>query len=217
MDVFALSMGIELLENGAIDPSSIVVFPSLIRVSYRLTYDEVDEMLEEGIGYSEEWELGALLSLATRRRLYRVKNGSAEGLVPKPIPQRTISISSNENAIDGIKITVDVSVSHNAGKNQTASADVSNAEQSQAPSLAQPVSSAFLLVTETMILAGEALGRWKVLQDEIWEEKRPKNGEHVFWNNIRLPFRTQRKPGRLNCHIVLCCPVVLSSTFCSRV
>ena len=194
-DVYAVSMGIEVLEDGAVDPSSIVIFPSLINVMYRLTYDEVDEMLEEGIGYKEEWELGTLLSIATKRRKYRIINGSSEGFVPTPIPQKTISISQDENAPDGINIKVDVSVSHNAGKNQTVGAEESSKMTGNLKSsMAQPVSSAFVLVTETMILAGEALGRWKVLQDEIWEKNADSN-DIKFRNSLRLPFRTQRKPG----------------------
>jgi len=85
-DVCALSLGVELNDDGSIDKSSLVVTPSLIRVAYRLSYDEVDEMLEEGIAYNEEWQLGALLSAATKRRAYRVRNGSQEGVVPNPVP-----------------------------------------------------------------------------------------------------------------------------------
>ena len=85
-DVCALSMGVELNDDGSIDKSSLVVTPSLIRVAYRLSYDEVDEMLEEGIAYNEEWQLGALLAAATKRREFRVRNGSLEGVVPNPVP-----------------------------------------------------------------------------------------------------------------------------------
>jgi len=85
-DVCALSLGVELNDDGSINKSSLVVTPSLIRVAYRLSYDEVDEMLEEGIAYNEEWQLGALLAAATKRRSYRVRNGSQEGLVPNPVP-----------------------------------------------------------------------------------------------------------------------------------
>lgn len=85
-DVCALSLGVELNDDGSIDKSSLVVTPSLIRVTYRLSYEEVDEMLEEGIAYNEEWQLGALLAAAIKRRAYRVRNGSQEGLVPNPVP-----------------------------------------------------------------------------------------------------------------------------------
>jgi hypothetical protein len=195
-DAHALSLGIELHDGGSINASSIVVFPSLIRVSYRLTYDEVDEMLEEGIGYQEEWELGGLLSLATKRRQYRIAHGSSEGFVPTPIPQNTISIGHDENAPDGISINVTVQVSHNAGKNQTEGAEAgSNDDDNPESACAAPVSSAFTLVTETMILAGEAIGRWKLLQDKILEEKITNGSTDSPRNTLRLPFRTQRKPG----------------------
>lgn len=76
----ALSLGVCLSEDGSIDVSSIIVASSKVRVTYRLTYDDVDEMLGDGIGYNEEWELGALYKAALLRRDYRIQNGSAEGL-----------------------------------------------------------------------------------------------------------------------------------------
>ena len=89
-DVCALSLGVELNDDGSIDQSSLIVTPSLIRVDYRLSYDDVDEMLEEGIGYSEEWQLGALLVAATKRREFRVRHGSLEGVVPNPVPYGSV-------------------------------------------------------------------------------------------------------------------------------
>lgn len=189
-DSNALSLGVDLLDDGSIDDSSVIVTPSLISVSYRLTYDEVDEMLEEGIGYSEEWELGALLSSATKRRQYRIDQGSSEGFVQNPIPQKEISISADTDALDGIKVEVSVKATHNAGANQTSGAMVGDAFQKFTTEVVEPVSSAFTLVTETMILAGEAIGRWKVIEDQA-KEKEP---EGPFKNEVRLPFRTQRKP-----------------------
>lgn len=193
-DAYALSLCVELLEDGSIDVASIGVFPSLIQVSYRLTYDEVDEMLEEGIGYNEEWELGALLDAATRRRQYRINHGSSEGFIPNPIPQPTLSISPDENSPDGVAISLSVQVSHNAGANQTAAADSESSNPSS--SFAIPVSSASTLVTEIMILAGEAIGRWKLQQDLKGSNQEQVNGCPVLLNELRLPFRTQKKPGK---------------------
>jgi hypothetical protein len=189
----ALSMAVELNDDGSVDPSSIMVTPSLIRVSYRLTYEEVDEMLEEGIGYSEEWELGALLHAATKRRAFRIACGSTEGVVPNPIPFSSISTYPDKYAPDGIGISHNIELSHNSGKNQSAGAeDASCDEESDASPT--PVSSAYLLVTETMILAGEAAGRWKALVDRKGERV---NGEGAsFANPLRMAFRTQPKPGR---------------------
>jgi hypothetical protein len=188
-DACALSMGVELNDDGSIDASTITFTTSVIRVSYRLTYDDVDEMLEEGIGYSEEWELGALLSAAIKRRQYRIGRGSSEGLVPTPVPFSSVSINHNKSAPDGIGISVNVQVSHNAGKNRTTETE-STSEDKNASVFTEPASSANLLVTEAMIMAGEALGRWKMRLDK--EDEQVDEGGV---NQLRLPFRTQPAPG----------------------
>jgi RNB domain len=192
-DACALSLAVELNDDGSIDESTLMITPSLIRVSYRLTYEEVDEMLEEGIGYSEEWELGMLLAKATTRRNYRIGLGSTEGFVPRPIPQRSIRISSDESCPDGVKIDVTVEATHNSGLNGTSGAEVSD-EKDRLGHLVEPVSSAFTLVTETMILAGEAIGKWKLLQEGSWANGDNEAGS--FRNELRLPFRVQRNPGQ---------------------
>lgn len=166
-DACALSMRVALNDDGSLDESSLLITPSLIRVDYRLTYDDVDEMLAEGIGYREEWELGALLTAAVKRRKYRIASGSIEGLVPNPIPQGQISVFPNATAPDGMGIAVSVQVTHNAGRNHST-------DGSAASSNIEPVSSAYTLVTEAMILAGEGLGRWNP--------------------DVRLPFRAQVPP-----------------------
>jgi RNB domain len=186
-DVRALSLGVEIHHDGSINESSIIVTPSLIRVSYRLTYDEVDEMLEEGIGYNEEWEIGSLLMAAKQRRAFRIRNGSSEGIVPKPIPSCSVSIRSDENEPDSIGIAIKIEVSHNASINKTSVVE----HNTNTVTYEDPASSAYLLVTEAMILAGEAIGVWKRVQDQ----KRNNNTENDFQNAIRLPFRTQSPPG----------------------
>lgn len=191
-DVCALSLGVELNDDGSIDESSLVVTPSLIRVSYRLTYDDVNEMLEEGIAYSEEWELGTLLMAATKRREFRIRNGSTEGMVPNPVPFAAVSIFPDKEAPDSVGISVNVEVSHNAANNKTATAEV-DTDASSIAVLAEPVSAAYLLVTEAMILAGEALGRWKGVVDT---EEDSSTEESDYENCLRLPFRTQREPGK---------------------
>jgi hypothetical protein len=209
-DACALSLGVELNSDGSIDASTITFTPSTIRVSYRLTYDDVDEMLEEGIGYSEEWELGALLDVASKRRNYRIRNGSTEGLVPNPVPYSSVSMFPDKSAPDAIGISINVQVSHNAGKNRTAEAD-SGGSDADSSVLVEPSSSANLLVTEAMIMAGEALGRWKMRLDE---EEEKQGGEGAV-NQIRLPFRTQPQPGNFPCALILCeslCECTLSFT-----
>ena len=144
-DVFALSLGVVLREDGSIDESTLDVTSSVVRVTYRLTYDDVDEMLEDGVGYDEEWPLGALYTAASLRRKYRINNGSSEGLVPTQIPQFSMSTFPDRNAPDGIGISADIQVSHNSGKNQ--SAVVESMFASNPPSYEAPVSSASTLVT----------------------------------------------------------------------
>ena len=61
-DSYALSLGVEIHDDGSIDENSIIVTPSIIKVDYRLTYDEVDEMLEMGIGFFEGWLLHCIVS-----------------------------------------------------------------------------------------------------------------------------------------------------------
>jgi hypothetical protein len=191
-DVNALSIGIGLNPDGSIDSSSLVLTPSLIRVSYRLSYDEVDEMLEEGVGYSEEWQLGAMLASANKRRNYRMNNGSSEAMVPYPIPYSTVSTVADKDAPDGVAIQVNVEVSHNAGKNQTA-----DAEEGTTPignQYAAPVSPSFMLVTEMMIMAGEAVGKWKSAMEK--QDGDIINGDkNRIHNALKLPFRGQPKPG----------------------
>jgi exoribonuclease R len=145
-DVCALSLGVEIAEDGSIIDSSIVVTPSQVRVSYRLTYDEVDEMLEEGAGYSEEWQLGALLLAATKRRAFRTRNGSTEAFIPTQIPQHHVSTFPDRTAPEGIGIHLNVEVANNGGKNQSTVAENDSAA-SITSSYEQPVSSASMLVT----------------------------------------------------------------------
>ena len=120
--------------------------PSHLKVSYRLTYDEVDEMLEEGSGYLEEWQLGALLAAALKRREFRIRNGSSEAFVPTQIPQFNMATFVDKKAPDGIGIQLKVQVSHNGGKNQ--SVVMTDFDGNTNPhSIAAPVSSASTLVT----------------------------------------------------------------------
>jgi len=188
-DAYALSLGVELNDDGSIIDDSIIVTPSIVRVDYRLTYDEADEMLEDGVAYNEEWELGKLFDAAQQRRKFRMNNGSSEDFIPTQIPKYTISTFHDLSAPDHIGIEVDVHVSHNGGKNQSSIVADSIIGGKEASSLSDelPVSSASTLVTELMILAGEAIGKWA-----ISETKTPDDGEML--NSLKLPFRCQDKP-----------------------
>ena len=110
-----------------------------------MTYDDVDEMLEDGVAYHEEWELGALYNAAALRRQKRISNGSAEGFVPTQIPQYSTSTYPDRNATDGIGISLKIEVSHNGGKNQSAVA--ASGLTSEVPSFETPVSMSSTLVT----------------------------------------------------------------------
>lgn len=190
-DSYALSLGVEINEDGTIDESTIQVTPSIIKVDYRLTYDEVDEMLEMGVGYFEEWELGALLCEAKKRRKFRISNGSTEGFAPNPIPQAEVRIKPNNEAEDGIEIILKVEGTHNAGYNQS-SFDL-NTYSTGADSYAPPVSSSSLLVTEMMIMSGEAMGKFKRIAESA--TSREKNSSIPQLENVlHLPYRTQAKP-----------------------
>ena len=192
-DTCALSLGVLLNDDGSIDVESIEVMPSVICVDYRLTYDDVDEMLEEGIGYSEEWQLGALLAAALKRRRFRISNDSSESMIPNPIPYSTVSTFPDLSQSDNVGISLKLEVSHNAGQNRTAGAEYGGEDSSDDEA---PVSSAYLLVTEMMIMAGEAMGQYKTKLDV---QEQGANGDSASLTNslnlIRLPYRTQPKPG----------------------
>jgi len=183
-------MAVELNDDGSIDDSSLVITPSLVNVNYRLAYDEVDEMLEMGVGYFEEWELGALLDEATKRRKYRVSCGSTEGFVPNPIPQAQLKAVKKDDG-DDVDIILNVEMTHNAGLNQSEAVLDSSTAQDFAP----PISSAFLLVTEMMVMSGEAMGKLKhVLESQTKRVKEDNGHLPIVENMLSLPYRTQPRP-----------------------
>lgn len=155
-DKCALSLGVELNSDGSIDASSIILTPSLIHVDYRLTYEQVDEMLDEGVGYTEEWECGALLAAATKRREHRVQMGSTEGFIPYPIPKGVVTVKSDEDGRHDIDLRIETT--HNSGANMTAGGLEGSVEHYDPH--ASPISSSWLIVTEMMIL-----GKWRMLVD----------------------------------------------------
>ncbi|KAL7458873.1 hypothetical protein ACHAWC_010570 [Mediolabrus comicus] len=188
-DKYALSLGVELNEDGSIDESSIIVTPSIIQVDYRLTYDQVDEMLDEGVGYLEEWQLGALLAAATKRRSHRVNRGSTEGMVPFPIPKGMVTANYDSNLGD-YEISLKIETTHNSGANITTEMELCDAHYDP---YCTPVSSSQLIVTEMMILAGEAIGKWQMQQPT--QEREEVDGQvQLLPNVLKLPFRRQPAP-----------------------
>lgn len=105
-------------------------------------------MLEEGVGYTEEWEIGALLAAATKRRRHRVEVGSSEGLIPCPVPKGFVTVTTDDEG--KYEIDIRTETTHNSGSNRTAGG-VENSVEHYDP-YASPVSSSQLIVTEMMIL-----------------------------------------------------------------
>lgn len=88
----ALSFGVVLDETGAVQDYSI--HASLIKPTYRLTYDDVDEILQLGI--QAEPEIAELATWAARRQKWRRSQGSINIHMPefsiKVTPDNQISI-----------------------------------------------------------------------------------------------------------------------------
>ncbi|MEB3230881.1 MAG: ribonuclease R family protein [Leptolyngbyaceae bacterium] len=89
----ALSFGVILTETGAI--ADYEIHPSLIKPTYRLTYDDVDEILQ--LGVEAEPELEALYQWSKRREAWRL----SQGAVSIRLPEASIKVRN-----DDISITV---------------------------------------------------------------------------------------------------------------
>ncbi|MEO0868371.1 MAG: ribonuclease R family protein, partial [Cyanobacteria bacterium J06642_11] len=88
----ALSFGVVLSEAGAVEDYSIRA--SLIKPTYRLTYDDVDEMLE--LGLKAEPELNAIAVWAKQRREWR----KSQGAISINMPESSIKVIDEEITID---------------------------------------------------------------------------------------------------------------------
>jgi exoribonuclease II len=89
----ALSFGVTLSDDGAVESYDIA--PSTIKPTYRLTYDDVDEILE--LGVQAEPELIALSAWADRRKAWRM----GQGAITINMPESVIKVNG-----DDIDITV---------------------------------------------------------------------------------------------------------------
>ena len=85
----ALSFGVVLDETGAIADCQIK--STLVKPTYRLTYDDVDEMLQ--LGVTDEPEIIELAEWAETRRAYRKAQGSIEILMP----ESSIKVNNKED------------------------------------------------------------------------------------------------------------------------
>jgi exoribonuclease II len=88
----ALSFGIVLNQAGGVENYSI--HASLIKPTYRLTYEDVDEMLE--LGVEAEPEIEAIANGATRRKQWRY----AQGAISINMPEAMIKVKNDEISID---------------------------------------------------------------------------------------------------------------------
>jgi exoribonuclease II len=88
----ALSFGIVLGTSGVVEDYSI--HTSLIKPTYRLTYEDVDEMLQ--LRVQAEPEIAAIATWAQRRRAWRY----AQGAISITMPEATIKVKGDEINID---------------------------------------------------------------------------------------------------------------------
>ncbi|MEB3336499.1 MAG: ribonuclease R family protein, partial [Leptolyngbyaceae bacterium] len=87
----ALSFGVVLDQAGAVEDYTIQI--SLIKPTYRLTYDDVDEMLELGI--QAEPEISAIAAWAKRRQAWR----ESQGAISIHMPECSIKVQDDEITI----------------------------------------------------------------------------------------------------------------------
>ena len=87
----ALSFGVVLDRDGAVEEYSI--HTSLIKPTYRLTYEDVDEMLE--LGVQAEPEIDAIALLARRRQTWR----HSQGAISIHLPESAIKVQDDEITI----------------------------------------------------------------------------------------------------------------------
>jgi exoribonuclease II len=88
----ALSFGVLLDETGGVQDYQIRA--SLVKPTYRLTYEDVDEILE--LGVEAEPELEAIATWAKRRSAWRV----AQGAISIHMPESSIKVQDDEITID---------------------------------------------------------------------------------------------------------------------
>ncbi|HEY9635826.1 MAG TPA: ribonuclease R family protein [Coleofasciculaceae cyanobacterium] len=84
----ALSFGVVLDEKGKVQEYSI--HASIIQPTYRLTYEDVDEMLE--LGVSAEPEIAAIATWALRREEWR----RSQGAISIHMPESVIKVRNND-------------------------------------------------------------------------------------------------------------------------
>lgn len=91
----ALSFGVILTAEGAIQDFEI--HPTRIKSTYRLTYEDVDEMLE--LGVKAEPELLAIAAWAERRRVWR----NTQGAITINMPEASIKVVDDQIDIEVVR------------------------------------------------------------------------------------------------------------------
>jgi exoribonuclease-2 len=87
-----LSFGVILDQDGSVE--DYCIHPSFIKPTYRLTYEDVDEMLE--LGVQAEPEIAAIAHWATKRKTWRY----AQGAISINMPEAMIKVKGDEISID---------------------------------------------------------------------------------------------------------------------
>ena len=88
----ALSFGVVLTEAGAVEEYSIRA--SLIKPTYRLTYEDVDEMLD--LGVQAEPEIAAIAAWARQRKTWR----QSQGAISINLPEAVIKVHGDEVSVE---------------------------------------------------------------------------------------------------------------------
>ncbi|MEM8505087.1 MAG: ribonuclease R family protein [Cyanobacteria bacterium P01_D01_bin.1] len=88
----ALSFGVVLADDGSVAEYSIQ--PSLVKPTYRLTYEDADEMIE--LGVQAESELLALFEYSKQRLAWR----KSQGAIGIHLPESVIKVDSDTITID---------------------------------------------------------------------------------------------------------------------
>jgi exoribonuclease-2 len=89
---YALSFGVILDSTGAVEDYSI--HASIIKPTYRLTYEDVDEMLE--LGVQAEPEMTAIATWSKKRQQWRY----AQGAISINMPEAMIKVKDDKISID---------------------------------------------------------------------------------------------------------------------
>lgn len=95
---FALSFGVVLAEDGSVEEFSIQ--PSVVKPTYRLTYEDADEII--GLGVIAEGELLAIAAAAKQRLTWR----KLQGAITMHLPESVIKVEDDDIKIEMVESSV---------------------------------------------------------------------------------------------------------------